>query len=71
MNTKNFEFLRDGLKYMGFGEKLNADLEARIKEQPAEFKLTLQGEFKKDGVTDKVDYKLDFKKSDHDGYVFL
>ena len=30
MNTKNLEFLKDGLKYMGFGEKLHADLEARI-----------------------------------------
>ena len=54
MNTKNLEFLKDGLKYMGFGEKLHADLEARINEQPAEFKLSLQGEFKRDGVSDKV-----------------
>ena len=71
MNTKNFEFLRDGLKYMGFGEKLNVDLEARIKEKPAEFHLSLQGEFKRDGVTDKVDYKLDFKKSDQTDMYFF
>lgn len=71
MNTKNLEFLKDGLKYMGFGEKLHADLEARINEQPAEFKLTLQGEFKRDGVADKVDYRLDFKKSDQTDMYFF
>src|SRR5882672_7189204 len=71
MNTKNFEFLRDGLKYMGFGEKLNTDLEAKIKEQPAEFQLSLQGEFKKEGATDKVDYRLAFKKSDQTDMYFF
>lgn len=71
MNTKNFEFLRDGLKYMGFGDKLNADLEKQITQQPAEFNLTLQGEFKKDGISDKVDYRLDFKKSDQTDMYFF
>ena len=71
MNTKNLEFLKDGLKYMGFGEKLHADLEARINEQPAEFKLSLQGEFKRDGVSDKVDCRLDFKKSDQTDMYFF
>src|SRR6478609_138343 len=71
MNTKNFEFLKDGLKYMGFGDKLNAELEKQINQQPAEFKLQLEGEFKKDGVTDKVDYKLDFKKSDTTDMYFF
>ena len=27
INVKNLEFLKDGLKYLGFGDKLNADLE--------------------------------------------
>ncbi|MBS1681571.1 MAG: hypothetical protein OJF59_001813 [Cytophagales bacterium] len=71
MNPKNLEFLKDGLKYMGFGEKLNADLEAKINQQPTEFNLSLQGEFKKDGVTDKVDYRLDFKKSDQTDMYFF
>jgi|APTNR8051073442_1049403.scaffolds.fasta_scaffold00018_213 hypothetical protein len=71
MNTKNFEFLRDGLKYMGFGDKLNADLEKQITQQPAEFNLTLQGEFKRDGINDKVDYRLDFKKSDQTDMYFF
>lgn len=71
MNPKNLEFLKDGLKYMGFGEKLNADLEAKINQQPTDFNLSLQGEFKKDGVTEKVDYKLDFKKSDQSDMYFF
>lgn len=72
MNTQNLEFLKDGLKYMGFGDKLHADLEANITKQPADFQLSLQGEFKKDGVvTDKVDYKLDFKKSDQTDMYFF
>jgi hypothetical protein len=71
MNTQNLEFLKDGLKYMGFGDKLHADLEANITKQPAEFNLSLQGEFKKDGVSEKVDYKLDFKKSDQTDMYFF
>lgn len=71
MNEKNLSFLKDGLKYMGFGDKLNVELENQIKQQPTEFKLNLQGEFKRDGVTEKVDYKLDFKKSDQTDMYFF
>ncbi|HRE67709.1 MAG TPA: hypothetical protein PLM56_05605 [Cyclobacteriaceae bacterium] len=71
MNVKNLEFLKDGLKYLGFGDKLNADLESRIKEQPAEFKLLLVGEFNKDNIKDRVNYTLDFKKSDQTDMYFL
>lgn len=71
MNTKNLDFLKDGLKYMGFGDKLNAELEKQITQQPTEFNLSLQGEFKRDGVTEKVDYRLDFKKSDQTDMYFF
>lgn len=71
MNTQNLEFLTNGLKYMGFGDKLNAELEKQITQQPAEFQLTLQGEFKKGDVTEKVDYRLDFKKSDQSDMYFF
>lgn len=71
MNIKNFDYLKETLKYMGFGDKLNTDLEAKLKEQPAEFKLTMIGEFNKDNVNDKVHYSLDFSKSkDTDMYFF-
>ena len=71
MNTKNFEFLKDGLKYMGFGDKLATDLEAKINEQPTEFKLSMQGEYKKENAVERVDYTLDFKKSDQTDMYFF
>lgn len=71
MNVKNLEFLKDGLKYLGFGDKLNTDLESKIKEQPAEFKLLLVGEFNKENNKDRVNYTLDFKKSDQTDMYFL
>lgn len=71
MNVKNLEFLKEGLKYLGFGDKLNADLESKIKEQPNEFKLNLVGEFNKDNLSDRVNYTLDFKKSDQTDMYFL
>lgn len=71
MNIKNFEFLRDGLKYMGFGETLNNDLEAKIKEQPKDFVLNFQGEFKNGSGTDRVDYNLQFRKSNENDMYFF
>lgn len=71
MNIKNLEFLKDGLKYLGFGEKLNADLEKNISQQPAEFKLSLVGEFNKDTVKEKVNFSIDFRKSDQSDMYFL
>lgn len=71
MNVKNLEFLKEGLKYLGFGDKMNADLESKIKEQPTEFKLNLVGEFNKDNIKDRVNYTLDFKKSDQTDMYFL
>ena len=71
MNVKNLEFLKEGLKYLGFGEKLNADLENKIKEQPAEFKLSMVGEFNKGDTKEKVNYSLDFRKSDQTDMYFF
>ena len=71
MNVKNLEFLKEGLKYLGFGEKLNVDLENKIKEQPAEFKLGMVGEFNKGDTKEKVNYSLDFRKSDQTDMYFF
>lgn len=71
MNVKNLEFLKEGLKYLGFGEKLNADLENKIKEQLAEFKLSMVGEFNKGDTKEKVNYSLDFRKSDQTDMYFF
>ncbi len=72
MNEENLKFLKDGLVYMGFGMKLQGELEAKIKEQPKEFQLAIQGEYKRPtGETEKVDYKLDFRKSDSTDMYFF
>lgn len=71
MNTKNLEFLKESLKYLGFGDKLNVNLEDQIKQQPAEFKLNFAGEFDKDSSKKNIEYTLDFKKSDQSDMYFL
>lgn len=72
MNEENLKFLKDGLVYMGFGMKLQEELESRIKEQPKEFQLSIQGEYKRPtGETEKVDYKLDFRKSESTDMFFF
>ncbi|MEQ1588142.1 MAG: hypothetical protein ABL895_19830, partial [Cyclobacteriaceae bacterium] len=63
MNQKNFDYLKEGLKYLGFGEKLGTDLESNLKQQPAQFQLNLTQEYKSGKGEEKVDFKLDFKKS--------
>lgn len=70
MNQKNVDFLKESLKYLGFGEKMNAELEGKVKAQPAEFQLAMSGEFGK-GVKDRVDYVLDFRKSDQTDMYFF
>jgi hypothetical protein len=71
MNTKNLDYLKNGIKYLGFGEALNAELEKNISAQPKEFQLTHSMEFKKGDTTEKVDYKLDLRKSDKSDMYFL
>lgn len=71
MNQDNLKFLKDRLTSLGFGDRLHADLEKAIQQQPAEFKLTLNGEFNNNGVKEKVDYSLDFRKSDQTDMYFL
>lgn len=71
MNTKNLEYLKEGLKYLGFGDKLNTELENRIKEQKPNFQLSVEGEFAKGGTKEKVGFVLDFKKSDQSDMYFF
>lgn len=71
MNIKNLEYLQKGLKNIGFGDNLNAELEAKIKEQPEAFQISFTGEFKRNGITEKADYELDFSKSDKSDMYFF
>lgn len=67
MNDKNFEYLKDNIKYLGFGEKLYAELENNMKQGKPEFQLKIETEFNKD----KIGAELHFKKSDtNDMYFF-
>jgi len=67
MNDKNFEYLKDNIKYLGFVEKLYAELENNMKQGKSEFQLKIETEFNKD----KVGAELHFKKSDtNDMYFF-
>ena len=56
MNQKNLEFLKDGLKYLGFGEGLNGKLMEEMASEKPEFKLNTVNEYNRE----KVNYTLDF-----------
>jgi hypothetical protein len=67
MNENNFEYLKDQLKFMGFGDKLNTELEAKLKEQVPEFTLNLSTAYGRDSL----DTSLHFRKSaETDMYFF-
>lgn len=67
MNTKNVEYLKDSLRYLGFGSFLNDDLEKNIINQVEGFHLkTAIGYMNK-----RVDYTLYFRRSQSmDMYFF-
>jgi hypothetical protein len=60
MNTQNLEQLQKPLKNLGFGEKLNDQLEKNIKAEMPEFTLNAQHEFNQK----KFDYTLHFRAGD-------
>jgi hypothetical protein len=67
MNTKNLEYLKDSLKYLGFGTQLNESLEKSIKEKSADFELrTSLGHFNR-----WVHYILFFRRSDATDMYFF
>lgn len=57
MNQKNIGYLKDTLKYMGFDDKLNADLEKNIQEDKPEFQLKQAYEFNKQSVSVELFFK--------------
>ena len=67
MNTQNLDFLKNSLLNLGFGEKLNTEMEKQIEDKAPEFALTAQHEFNQK----KIDYTLNFKAGDnHEMYFF-
>jgi hypothetical protein len=71
MNEKNTEYLKERIFFLGFGDKLNADLEKNIKSQKEQFQLPVEGEFAKGEKKDVVKFVLDFSKSKENDMYFL
>lgn len=67
MNEENVKYLKDNLKYMGFGDKLNETMEKNIREQKPEFAIKMQSEINKQ----PVEAELHFKKSDSTDMYFF
>ena len=67
MNTQNLSYLQKNLLNLGFGEKLNEDLENQIKVKTPEFTLNTLREY----GADQVDYKLHFRRGDENEMYFF
>ena len=77
MNTKNLNDLKDTLKYQGFGEQLNNELEKAVTKGEKTFTLEathihdLPISKADDPLTrDKVSYELSFKQGKNEQYYF-
>ncbi len=67
MNTRNLEFMEQGLKNLGFGDKMNMELAKNMNEGNAEFQLRSDATYGRDTMS----AILSFRKSDqHDMYFF-
>lgn len=71
MNEQNAEFLKERLFYLGFGDKLNAELEKNMKAGKEQFQIPFRGEFSKGDKKDLVDYQVDFSKSKQGDMYFV
>lgn len=67
MIEKNFEYLKDNIKYHGFGETLNPELENQLKKGAAEFSLNYKTEVNKRDL----EATLHFKKSNTTDMYFF
>lgn len=67
MNEQNFEYLKDHIKYMGFGEKLFPELEHQLKQNHTNFQLKFSTEVNKKSF----EATLNFRKSDNTDMYFF
>ena len=67
MNQKNFEYLKDQLKYTGFGETFDQDLKEKMMQGEKEFKIMREGVY----GSDSMNAVLNFKKSDQTDMYFF
>ena len=67
MNTENLSYLQKQLLNLGFGDKLNEELEKSIKAKAPEFTLAATNDYNKQNV----DYTLHFKAGDQNEMYFF
>jgi hypothetical protein len=67
MNEKNLDYLKDNVRYLGFGDKLNEALEKNIKDANPEFMLNAAYAVQ----ADTLHAALHFRKSDTQDMYFL
>jgi hypothetical protein len=67
MNEKNFDYLKNQVKFMGFGEALEKELGEMINSQPTNFSLEHQATFGQDSVTTMLNFQ---KSKESDMYFF-
>ncbi len=67
MNTENLNYLQKQLLNLGFGDKLNDELEKRIKSKDKDFTLSTTQEYNKQNV----DYTLYYKAGDQNDMYFF
>lgn len=67
MNIRNFEYLRDQIKYTGFGESLENELKTNMEQLRPEFSLGHDTFYN----NDRVSATLNFRKSDQTDLYFF
>jgi hypothetical protein len=67
MNTENIEYLKKNLLNLGFGDKVNEEMEKLIKAKVPEFNLTTEQTYN----NKKMDYTLHFKAGDQGDMYFF
>ncbi len=67
MNEKNFEYLRDQVKYTGFGDALEMELKEKMAEQQPNFTINHEAYY----GNDAVNATLNFKKSEQSDMYFF
>ena len=67
MNEKNFDYLKDQIKFTGFGEGLENELKDKLQKQTPEFQIAHKAKFGNDDLA----AVLHFKKSDQTDMYFF
>jgi len=67
MNQKNFEYLRDQVKYTGFGEGLEIDLKEKLSKQTPDFTMNHTTKYGNDTASSELHFS---KSSQSDMYFF-